>query len=604
MIKGFLDGLKPVPRLTVSEWADENRVLSPIAAAEHGKWRTSRTPYLKLPMDCLSNYSSYERIYCMKGAQGGWTEMGNNWIGYIIDNSPAPTLMVMPTDGTVERNSKIRIAPMIEACPSLRKKVSDAKSRSGENTITQKNFAGGILLMAGANSPVGLRSMPIKNIFLDEVDGYPLDLNGEGSPIDLAEARTRTFSKRKIFVISTPTIKDVSIIEKEFLATDQNYYNVPCPHCGHYHVLLFDNLKWEEGKPETAKMFCPECGSGIEQKHKTKMLSLGKWIPKCPEKANKKVIGFHWSSFYSPDGWYSWTDIAIAYEKAKNDPNKMKTFVNTVLGETIQESGEAPAWEAIYNRRESYQVGIVPIDVCFLTCGCDVQKDRLELEIVGWCADKSSYSIDFRVLEGNTSLPDVWDKLALVVDEIFKREDGAELQILKTCVDSGYNTSEVHSFCRRYAGGRVIPTKGQASQKMAISPPKQIDINKHGQKIGKVKQWNLGVNILKAELYSWLVLEPNLDGTFPPSYCHFPQYDYNYFEGITAEDYIPASGRWVKRFQRNEPLDCRVYARAASIIVGLDRMKPEQLHAMAGIKKAPDIREPKKEAIKRESFWS
>lgn len=603
MINGFKDGLRPTPRLTVSEWADDNRVLSPIAAAEAGKWRTVRTPYLKDIMDALSTYESYQRIIVMKASQLGFTEAGNNWMGYIIDNSPAPTLMVQPTDETVKRNSKMRIDPMIQASEVLRNKVAKSKSRSGENTITQKNFAGGILLMVGANSPVGLRSVPIRNLFLDEVDGYPYDLDGEGSPIELAIARTRTFAKRKIFIISTPTIKDVSAIEREFLKTDQRYYNVPCPHCGEYHILRFDNLKWDEGKPETAKMFCPECGGAIEERFKTQMLAGGKWISTVPENESSDTIGFHLSSFYSPYGWFSWVEIAETYEAAKQDPSKMKTFINTILGECISETGESPAWEAIYNRREDYRFNVVPNKVSFLTCGCDVQKDRLELEIVGWCSDKSSYSIDYRVLEGNTSLPEVWDKLALVVDEVFMREDNSELKILKTCVDSGYNTSEVHSFCRRYSGGQVIPIKGIAAQKMFVSPPTQVDVNKHGQKIGKLKQWNIGVNIGKSELYSWLQIEPNTDGTFPPCYCHFPQYEHNYFEGITAEDYIPARNRWVKRYQRNEPLDTRIYARAASVICGLDRMKPEQLQAMAGVKVSSQPTEQREKKKRESSFW-
>ena len=407
LIKGFKDGLKPVERLTVSEWADKNRILSPIASSEAGKWRTPRTPYLKKPMDCLSTYSPYEKVVCMKGAQGGWTEMGNNWIGYIIDNSPAPTLMVQPTDETVRRNSKMRIDPMIQASEALSNKVSKSKSRSGENTITQKNFAGGILLMVGANSPVGLRSVPIKNLFLDEVDGYPYDLDGEGSPIDLAIARTRTFPKRKIFIISTPTDVNSSVVYKEFLKTDQNYYNVPCPHCGEFHILEFVNLSWEENNPNTAVMICPNCNAKIEERYKTQMFANADWIPKYPERSNSKLIGFHWSSFYSPLGWFSWKEIAQSYEDAKTDPSKMKTFINTILGEPIEETGERPEWETIYNKREKYKQNFIPYNVCFLTCGVDVQKDRIELEIVGWCADKSSYSIDYRVLDGNTATKEV-----------------------------------------------------------------------------------------------------------------------------------------------------------------------------------------------------
>lgn len=584
IILGFLDGLRPVPKITVSEWADQNRWLSPEAASEPGRWRTNRTPYLKKIMDCLTVYSSYKYVVVMKGAQLGFTEAGNNWIGYIIDNSPAPTLMVQPTDDTVKRNSKMRIEPMIQACESLRRKVSTAKSRSGENTITQKNFPMGVLLMAGANSPVGLRSIPIQNVFLDEVDGYPTDLNGEGSPIELAEARTRTFAKKKIFIISTPTIEGHSAIESAFEETDQHYYHVPCPYCGTKQILKFENLQWEEGKPETARMACVECGTLIEEINKPDMLANGEWIATVPENTTKERIGFHLNSFYSPLGWFSWKDIAAKYEQAKKNPEKMVVVINTIFGETLKESGEAPNWENIYNRRENYAPNTVNADVCFMTAGVDVQKDRIELEIVGWCSDKSSYSIDYRSLLGSPFLTEVWKELAKVLNETWICEDGRELQLVRVAVDSGYATSEVYDFVRSFGNKRIMATKGQDKMQIAFSTPKQIDYNKNGKKIGKLKQWNIGVSFLKTQLYEWFKIEPNYeDGTYPPCYCHFPQYDNRYFEGLTGEDWIEKKKKWSKRYARNEPLDCRVYARAAAAIVGLDRLKPEQLRALGGV---------------------
>lgn len=212
IIKGFIDGLRPEPRLSVSQWADKCRVLSTISTAEPGVWRTSRTPYLREIMDKLGVSDAVQEVIVMKGAQVGLTEAGNNWIGYTIEVSPCPFLAVQPTKDMAERNSKIRIQPMIEAAPTLAAKIKPARSRDSGNTILKKEFPGGILVMTGANSASGLRSMPARNVFLDEVDAYPLDLDGEGSPIDLAKARTRTFPKKKIFIISTPTIEGQSII--------------------------------------------------------------------------------------------------------------------------------------------------------------------------------------------------------------------------------------------------------------------------------------------------------------------------------------------------------------------------------------------------------
>lgn len=581
ILDGFFDGLRPIRICTVSQWADEHRYLSSIAAAEPGRWNTERTPYLRKIMDSLSNYSTYKKIIVMKGAQLGLTEAGNNWLGYIIDNSPAPTLMVQPTEDMVKRNSKMRIDTMIDSSPNLRLKVSKMKSKSGENTINQKNFPNGILLMAGANAPSGLRSVPVKNIFLDEVDAYPSDLGGEGSPIDLATARTRTFrNNKKIFIISTPTIKGASVIEAEFLKTDQNYFHVPCPHCGCFHTLEFENLRWDKKNYNEAKMMCPECGELISERNKPKMLKAGIWKPKCEEKIDMDTIGFHISSLYSPYGWHSWGDMAKDYDEASDDPAKMKTFINTELGETTEESGERPEWRNVYNKRELYSTNTIHDDICFLTCGVDIQKDRIELEIVGWLADKQSYSIDFRVLLGNTTLPDVWGQLEEILDETWERSDGISLGIVRMCVDSGYNTSEVYDFCRNHSP-RAIAIKGQNNLGIAFAPPRQVDYNRKGQKIGKAKQWNIGVSFLKAEFYAWITLEPK-EGIYPPRYCHFPQYDERYFEGLISEEFVQSKNKWVKKYERNEPLDTRIYARAAAAIVGLDSKSKEKLIELGG----------------------
>ena len=238
--KAFDRGLRPDPLLTVSEWADRHRRLSGKGASEPGPWRTSRAPYLKEIMDCLSPASKVERVVVMKGAQIGLSECGNNWIGYVIHHAPGPMLAVLPTVEMAKRNSKQRIDPLIEESPILRELVRPARSRDSGNTMLAKEFPGGMLVMTGANSAVGLRSMPVRYLFLDEVDGYPGDLDGEGDPVTLAEARTRTFSRRKILIVSTPTIKGASRIEREYEASDQRRYFVPCPVCREHQWLKFE----------------------------------------------------------------------------------------------------------------------------------------------------------------------------------------------------------------------------------------------------------------------------------------------------------------------------------------------------------------------------
>lgn len=595
-IRGFLDGLRPVPRLSVSEWSDKYRYLSTSASAEAGLWRTSRTPYLKEILDNLSEFSQVQEIVGMKGAQLGWTEAGNNWLGYIIDICPAPVLMVMPTDDTVKRNSKMRIDPMLESSPTLRQKIKPARSRDSGNTTYMKEFAGGVLVMTGANSAVGLRSMPIRFLFLDEIDGYPLDLDGEGSPISLAEARTRTFSRKKIFKISTPTIEGQSAIAAEFESTDQRYYHVPCPHCGHRQNLIFDNLKWEAGKPETVQYHCCECGAGIEERHKPYMLQNGEWVQHKPQNSNPKRVGYHINSLYSPYGWYSWADAASDYEKAIADKSGllMKTFTNTVLGQTHKEKSDAPEWEKLYERREKYLIGVVPAQVAFLTAGVDVQKDRIEMEVVGWCKGKRTYSVCYEVLLGETNEKTVWDKLKVAITRSFLRADGMEMQISMTAVDTGYNTTEVYKFCRQFDYSKVIPIKGQEHQNVVVSNPKAVEVNRKGKKINGVKIWHVGTSICKSELYSWLRLnkyeetKPDGEHLTPEGYCHFPEYGSEYFKGLTAEQLQLktdskgyAKYYWVKVYERNEPLDCRVYARAAAAVFGLDRFTDRDFDRLA-----------------------
>jgi phage terminase large subunit GpA-like protein len=572
-------------------------------------------------MNCLSAHEPYRKVVFMKGAQVGATEAGSNFIGYVMHISPAPIMMVQPTEEMVKKISKGRIDTLVAACPELLARVSMKKSRDGENTITQKNFHGGTLFLTGANSAAGLRSVPIRYLILDEVDSYPQDLDGEGSPIELAVARTRTFPNKKIFIISTPTISGMSAIEREFLETDRNYYHVPCPHCGGMQKLVFEQLKWEEGKPEAAKYCCAHCGALIEERHKVVMLAGGRWVPEAPERASYSTIGFHINSLYSPYGWQSWGEIADEFVKAKHDHNRLKTFVNTTLGETWAEKGEAPPYRNLYNRREGYPTNEVPEDVCFLTAGVDVQRDRLELEVVGWCADKRSYSIDYRVLEGDTAATGVWDKLSAVVGERWMRGDGMELPLRLMAVDTGYNTTHVHAFCRRFDATRVVPIKGMDSLGMAVAPPRTVDITKAGKRVGKLRQWNIGVSFLKSELYAALRLERDAEGTPPPSYCHFPQYDEGYFRGLTAEEQVKKIVRgypryeWKKVYERNEPLDCRVYARAAATIVGLDRLSSERLAAMGGVAHAAPKRtttangeaaaaeRPTRERRKRSGYW-
>ena len=409
--RAWRDGLTPDPLLTVSEWSDRHRMLSSKASAEPGRWRTRRTPYLKAIMDCLSPTSPVERVVFMAGGQLGKTECGNNWLGYVIHHAPGPMMAVSPTVEMAKRNSKQRIDPLIEESPVLKELIAPARSRDAGNTILAKEFRGGVLVMTGANSAVGLRSMPVRYLFLDEVDGYPLDVEGEGDAISLAEARTRTFARRKIFIVSTPTIAGVSAIEREYQASDQRRYFLPCPHCGHLQWLRFEQLRWERGRPQTVAYVCEACEEPIAEHHKTRMLEQGEWRAQAPENG-AKTAGFHLSSLYSPVGWRSWRDIAAAWESAiakeTGSASAIKTFKNTELGETWVEEGEAPDWQRLLERREDYPMGTVPLGGLLLVGGADVQKDRIEASIWAFGRGKESWLVEHRVLMGDTAREAVW----------------------------------------------------------------------------------------------------------------------------------------------------------------------------------------------------
>lgn len=610
--KNWHEGLKPDPFMAVSEWSDKYRFLSPKSAAEPGRWRTERTPYLKEIMDCLSVSSPIQRVVFMKGAQVGGTEAGNNWVGYVIHIAPGPMMAVSPTVEMAKRNSRQRIDPQIEDVPELRERVAPARSRDSGNTVLSKEFPGGVLVMTGANSAVGLRSMPARYLFMDEVDGYPGDVEGEGDPILLAERRSATFQRRrKVLLVSTPTIKGLSRIQREFEASDQRYYQVPCPECDVVQPLHFTQLRWPEGQPDEAKYCCESCGVLIDEHHKTKMLASGRWVPSA--QGDGRTQGYHLSSLYSPVGWFSWADAARLFEVAKSSPDLMKGFVNTVLGEPYEEEFEAPEWERLYERRDKYPVGIVPVGGLFLTAGVDVQRDRIECEVVAWGRNKISWSVDYQVLDGDTAQQDVWKKLDALLAHDWAHASGGSMPIRVMCVDSGYATQDVYGWVRNYpqavwggAGARAsqprtaVAIKGRDQDTALILSVSKADT---GGKRKGLRVWNVSGPVAKVELYRWLKLprltDEELDAgeDYPPGTCHYPEYGEEYFKQLTAERRVIRlhkgfpKATWEKDPARNnEALDCRVYARAAASIYGLDRFKEihwKRLEKALGVVTAP-----------------
>ena len=560
------EGLAPEPALTVSTWADRHRVLSSRASAEPGRYRTDRTPAMREIMDVLSPGHPAERVVLMKAAQIGATEAGNNWVGYVIDRAPGPMLAVQPTVELAKRNSRQRIDPLITESPALRRKVRPARSRDAGNTVLTKEFPGGILVLTGANSAVGLRSIPARYLFLDEIDAYPPSADQEGDPVALAEARSLTFShRRKVFLVSTPTLKGLSRIEQAYEASDQRHYLVPCPHCSHEQRLVFAHLRWEPGQPETAHYACECCEEHIEEHHKTEMLAKGRWQATA-EPADGMTIGYHISALYSPVGWMSWERIVRTFLEAKKSPETLRTWINTVLGETWEDAAEGVDAHALMSRVEAWRE--TPAGVLVVTCGIDVQDDRVEVERIGWGTGEESWSLDHSIIYGDPSGPELWQDLDDYLLEPTVGHAGHELPVAAACIDvGGHHTHAVYAFVRDKARRRVHAIKGMAGVGRPIWPKRASRNNK-----GKVNLFLVGVDAAKDTIMARLrIAEPGR------GYCHFPHdREPEWFRQLTAEKVQTRYHRgfphrvWVKSpSTRNEALDCRVYGYAALIALNV-----------------------------------
>ena len=318
-------------------------------------------------------------------------------------------------------------------------------------------------------------------------------------------------------------------------------------------MLIWKNLKWPKGEPEKIHYVCEHCKYKIEEHHKEWMLEKGEWRAENPEYKNKKKVGFHISALYNPLGWYSWAEAAEDWEgiQETKSQEELMVFVNTVLGEPWKNKAEKPDWHRLYERREDYKLNIVPKKGLFLTCGVDVQKDRLELEVVAWGRNKESWSVDYRVILGDTSQHEPWDKLEEVVSEKWEHESGAILPLSLMAVDSGFNTQMVYNWCRKFLMTDVIAIKGFERSVSSIGQPKAVDINYQGkrQRHG-TKVWPIGVNILKTELYNWLNLNmPTEEENRVTGFCHFPQYEEGYFKQLTAEELVPKIHKGYRKYQ-------------------------------------------------------
>lgn len=561
--EAIASGIEPPPRLSVQEWSDAHRRLPTKGAGEPGPWRTSRVPYSAEIMECLSADHPAKRVVFMKSVQSAGTEIGNNWVGWFIDTQKAPMMVVQPTLEMAERWSKQRLASMIEDAPSLRAKIAPARARDSGNTTLLKEWAGGVMVISGANSGASLRSMPARYLFLDEVDAYPAELEGEGDPISLAEARTTTFPRRKVFLVSTPTIESLSRINKEWLASDMRRYHVPCPHCSHEQHLVWDNLRWPKGRPEEAVYHCTDCGTGIEEHHKTRLLAAGRWIATHPE---RPVAGFHINSLYTPTGLgYTWAELASLWIESRKDPARIKTFVNLRLGEVVADPNEKLSEDDLAARASPYQARTIPSGCLLLTAGIDVQKDRFAVLIIGHGRGGQQWVIDYNELPADPTTDAGWEALDAFLAPPFLNSRGVPMKISLAALDSGYLTDHVLNYTR-LRRNRVIAVKGASSPgKPIINRPSKLDVTVRGRTIKHgAEGWLVGADTAKHVLFAVLTA----DGKRPldaDRMIRFPEgLDASFYSQLTAEIWDPNRRKWVKVRPRNEALDTWCYALAAA----------------------------------------
>jgi phage terminase large subunit GpA-like protein len=583
-LNAFAGAVRPRQRLSVSQWADSHRQLTSKASSESGQWKTSRTPYLREPMDCLSVRSVVQKVVLMFPTQIGKTEVALNWMGYVMDHAPAPMLVVVPTLEVRKRWVRQRLDPMLTETKTLAKLFDAKRRRDAANAEDMKDFPGGFLVIGGANSPASLASMPIKYVIDDEIDRFPWEVGKEGDPLGLIRERQKTFPRRKELLLSTPTMTGASRIEEEFNASDKRYYNVPCPHCDELLVLRWKQLQWNSTVTE-ARYVCEFCGAEIQEHHKATMLPAGRWVPTVPELSDY-ARGYWLNALYAPLGLgFRWVELARDWKAAQDDKAKLKRFINTSLAETYQDRSREVQSAQLKNRSEPYALREIPPGCLILTCGIDVQGDRLALQVVGWGRDEACWIIDWFELPGDPvrMLDEARRAEGALVEYLkrpFQNKFGKELSIQAIAIDTGgHNTHDVYNFVRSGVVRRLMAIKGSSKPGRPIlaSRPAPQDVNWRGKVIkGGVKLWTVGTDTAKSALTARLIGDNNLLeqaaddaeklGGAVVLKVHFSEeLGEDYYEQLTSEVFDPERNRWVrKRGRRNEGLDTWVYAAAAA----------------------------------------
>lgn len=522
------------------------------------------------------------------------TELMLNTALYYMHQEPSPIIYVAPKKETAEAWSKERLVKSVHATPVVADIFSHNRRGEG-NTITQKQFPGGQMSIVSARNPTDLAMRACRIVLLDEIDKYPTNVGsgeagsgGEGDPITVVWGRSTTYGDRaKKISACSPTVEGKSRIDQEYANSNKCVFFQPCPHCGHAKVLTWPDVnipKDEHGKFKHTKaaIVCKECGTEWNEADRHHSIRNGYWEATEPDVTWHH--GYKVSSLASP--FTPIAKLAKEFSDAQGNPEKLKAFYNTRMAETWKESGEQPDWERLYERREDYEIGTIHDGGLLLTCGIDVQKDYLVYEVVAWGRRKESWSVDTGIIEGDIKEDSTQERLTKFLDRTYPNSSGVEVPIMKTCIDSGYNTNEVYSFCRSYGSERVVPVKGKDSLDTVLGTPRPVDVTHNGKRITRgMMLWHVGSSVIKEQVYRWLNAKKPTDedlelgAKYPSGYSHTPMYDKEHFLQLTAEQYVRTTDNrgfhqyiWEKIRKDNHKLDCRVYSRAASAMLQIDRM--------------------------------
>ncbi len=572
---------KSDPLINLPEWSDRFRIM-PKGYSEPGPYRTSRTPYLREIMLCLSPSSPVRHIKVMKPTQIGLTETANNWICFLMHLYPCPILFVFPTIALAEKHSKKKLMKTIRETPVLCNLIKEGGRNSG-NTILFKEFPGGSINLVGANSAASFRSDSVKVVIRDDFDGYPSDVDGEGDPGDLAINRADAYYDSKILTMSTPGgNKKTSRIAAEYSESDQREYHVPCPLCKKAQTLEWGGrdsdhgIKFEYKGNTVSRIWygCKFCHGEIDEHHKTWMLEQGVWIPKNPGHPD---AGFYLNSLYAPLGFIAWKAIANEFLRARKNISRLKRWVNTRQGLPFDEDGSQPDWAILKARAEPYKTLEVPVGGLLLTCGVDTQDNRLAVLVVAWGRGEECWIVYWGELFGDPGQTDVWRQLDEILLKSYRHASGVELYIASALQDSGgHHTQDVYNYCRTRSPRMVAAKSMSTPSKPILGRPTLQDITYRGTVIKNGAQlWPVGADTAKSQIYSRLRMDKP-----GPGMVHFPiGLDDDFYVQLTAEKQVTRfdkggypKSEWVKIAERNEVLDCFVLATAAAVRAGIARM--------------------------------